>query len=218
MKTVRRKNITSRPGYFFNDMTNINDFDPILLNIDRVVFKNDELIMYDIKYIKNMDSLNTLYLVFDNVDTYIEENNRNKYLILASTKKNKLMLENYTELWNEIIEQIELINENENDNVVKYSKDIIKVKFEANDDLELSKITNIPVCVCVISSVFKEDSKYYPQTSLYECFYEYEEDKPLVLEYLCVYLLLVLFLEKIVNIIHKLLCMNVFMSMKKINH
>ena len=218
MKTVRRKNITSRPGYFFNDMTNINDFDPILLNIDRVVFKNDELTMYDIKYIKNMDSLNTLYLVFDNVDTYIEENNRNKYLILASTKKNKLMLENYTELWNEIIEQIELINENENDNVVKYSKDIIKVKFEANDDLELGKITNIPVCVFVISSVFNEDSKYYPQTSLYECFYEYEEDKPLVLEYLCVYLLLVLFLKKIVNIIHKLLSMNVFMSMKKINH
>ena len=92
------------------------------------------------------------------------------------------MLENYTELWNEIIEQIELINENENDNVVKYSKDIIKVRFEANDDLELGKITNIHVCVFVISSVFKEDSKYYPQTSLYECFYEYEEDKPLVLE------------------------------------
>ena len=64
MKTVRQKNITSRPGYFFNDMRNINDFDPSLLNIDRVVFKNDELIMYDIKYIKNMDSLNTLYLDF----------------------------------------------------------------------------------------------------------------------------------------------------------
>ena len=38
---------------FFNDMTNINDFDPGLLNIDEVSFKSDELIMYDIKYIKN---------------------------------------------------------------------------------------------------------------------------------------------------------------------
>ena len=126
-----------------------------------------------------MDSLNMLYVV-NNVDTYIEENNGNKYLILASTEKNKLMLENYTELCNEIREQIELINEN--DNVVKYSKDIMKVKFEANDDLELGKIPNIPVCVFVISSVFKEDGKYYPQISLYEYFYEYEGDKPLVLE------------------------------------
>ena len=43
MKTVRRINIKNRPGHFFNDMTNINDFDPSLLNIDRLVFKNDEL-------------------------------------------------------------------------------------------------------------------------------------------------------------------------------
>ena len=47
-------------------MTNINDFDPNLLNIDEVSFKSGELIMYDIKYIKN--SLNSLYLVFNNLD------------------------------------------------------------------------------------------------------------------------------------------------------
>ena len=112
-----------------------------------------------------MDSLNTLYLAFNNVNTYIEENNENKYLILASTEKNKLMLHNYTKLWNEITERIELINED--DNVVKYSKYIMKVKLEANDDLEVGKITNIPVCIFVISSVFKEDGKYYPQIALY---------------------------------------------------
>ena len=73
MKTIRQINIENRQGYFFNDMTNINDFDPSLLNIDKISFKSDELIMYGIKYIKNLNSLNTLYLVFNNLDAYIEK-------------------------------------------------------------------------------------------------------------------------------------------------
>ena len=54
-------------------MTNINDIDLSLLNIDKISFKDDELIMYDIKYIKELDSLNTLYLVFINLNTYIKK-------------------------------------------------------------------------------------------------------------------------------------------------
>ena len=90
------------------------------------------------------------------------------------------MLENYTELWDEIKGRIELIN---GDEVIKYSKDFIKIRFKTNDDLPLSKIINIPVCVIIVSSVFKENNKYYPRVLLHERFYEYEEDiNPLVLE------------------------------------
>ena len=71
MKTIRQIKIENRQGYFFNDVTNINDFDPRLLNIDEISFKSNELIMYDIKYIKNLNSLNTLCLVFNNLDAYI---------------------------------------------------------------------------------------------------------------------------------------------------
>ena len=42
MKTIREINTENRQGYFFNDITNINDFDPSLLNIDEVSFKRDE--------------------------------------------------------------------------------------------------------------------------------------------------------------------------------
>ena len=73
MKTIRQINIENRQAYFFNEMTNINDFNPSLLNIDEVSFKSDELIMYDIKYIKNLNSLYSLYLVFNNLNAYIEE-------------------------------------------------------------------------------------------------------------------------------------------------
>ena len=33
MKTVKRLDIKDKPSYFFNDMVNINDFDPKLLMI-----------------------------------------------------------------------------------------------------------------------------------------------------------------------------------------
>ena len=87
MKTIRKINIKNRQGYFFNAMTNISDLDASLINIDEVSFKNNELIMYDIKYIKNLNSLNTVYLVFNNLDAYIEKSCENRYLIFASTEK-----------------------------------------------------------------------------------------------------------------------------------
>ena len=75
-------------------MTNIKNFDSNLLSVDQISFKNIECVIYDIEYFKNLDNKNSLYLVFNNVDAYIEENNKNKYLIFASTDKNKEALEN----------------------------------------------------------------------------------------------------------------------------
>ena len=173
MKTIRQINTEDRSGCFFTDMTNIHDFDPSLLNIDKVSFKNDELIIYDIKYIKDLNSLKTLYLVFNYFDAYIEKGGENRYLIFASTEKNKIMLKNCMELWDEIKEQIELITD---DKVIKYSKDFMKIKFKTMDDLPLSKMINIPVCVVIISSIFKENNEYHPQVLLHDCFYEYEEN------------------------------------------
>ena len=112
--------------------------------------------MYDIKYIKNLNSLNVLYLVFNNLDAYIEKSGENRYLIFASTEKNKIMLGNYIELWDEIKEQIELITGHK---MTKYSKNFMKIRFKTNDDLPLNKIMNIPVCVVIVSRIFKEDNE-----------------------------------------------------------
>ena len=64
-------------------------------------------------------------------------------MILASTDKNEKALKNYTRVWDEVKEQIELITGEE---AIKYGKDFIKIKFESNDDLPLGKILSIP-CV-----------------------------------------------------------------------
>ena len=90
-------------------MINIKNFDTSLLNIDKILFKSIDAFIYNIKCITmksldhaNIDSENSLYLIFNNVDGYVEESNVNKYLIFASTDQNKGVLEKYTELWNKI--------------------------------------------------------------------------------------------------------------------
>ena len=126
MKLMKQINIKEKPGYFFYDMTNINDIDLNLSKIDKVSFLNDELIMYDVKYIKELNSLNTPFLVFNNLDAYIKKSCEHEYLIFASVEKNKMILKSYTDLFNEIGKQTELIN---GDEMIKYSKDIMRTKF-----------------------------------------------------------------------------------------
>ena len=49
--------------------------------------------------------------IIEEVDGYIEEKNRNKYLIFASTDKNKEVLGKYTEPWHKIKDSIKKIND-----------------------------------------------------------------------------------------------------------
>ena len=54
------------------------------------------------------------------------------------------MLENYTEIFGEIAAQIELMS-NDN-NKVKYYKDIMRIKCKTNDDLVFNEM--ISPCLC----------------------------------------------------------------------
>ena len=52
----------------------------------------------DSKYVKSY-SVNLLYLIFKNVNGYIEEINKSKYLTLVPTNKSKEKTKKYEELW-----------------------------------------------------------------------------------------------------------------------
>ena len=99
-------------------MTNIKNFDPNLLSINKISYKSTDAVVYSTKYImmeginkQNIVSENLLCLIFINTDAYnIEESNENKYLIFALTKNNKKILETYRKLWNEIKNQTKTIN------------------------------------------------------------------------------------------------------------
>ena len=107
MITLRKISIENCPYYIFNNITNIKHFDPNWLIVDKISFKGIDTVIYNIKYItiksldrENIESENLLYIIFNNVDGYIiegnstecnstEESNGDRYLIFASTGKNK---------------------------------------------------------------------------------------------------------------------------------
>ena len=41
MRSIKQVNIKNRQYYFFNDMTNISDLDPNLLNVDSIEIKSN---------------------------------------------------------------------------------------------------------------------------------------------------------------------------------
>ena len=91
-----------------------------------------------------------LYIVFNDLGVMFRKGGKDKYLIISVTEKQRLMLENCTEIFDEIAEQTESIR----DDKVKYCRDIMRIKFKTNDDLISNETINIPVCVIIVSSIF----------------------------------------------------------------
>ena len=154
-------------------MIKIKDLTPDLLRIDKKSYKNNNI--YYIGYITikdtdyvNIHRVNPLKFIIDKTDGYIEESNGDKYLTLVSNDKNKEVLTKYTKLWNKIKNLIEKMN-SEPGNFEKY---FMKIKFNLDDNLPLSKILSLHSIIIVVGSVFQEDNKYYPQVFLDECLYE----------------------------------------------
>ena len=95
MGEVKQINIKNPTYFFYNDMIDIKNFDPISLKIDKKSNKN--IGTYNIGYItikaigdcENIYSVNPLYLIINHVNGYIEEKVANKCLIFALNMKLK---------------------------------------------------------------------------------------------------------------------------------
>ena len=170
---IKQLNIKNRTYYFYDDTTNLKDFDPSLLKLD----KKESLLNIDIYYIGyvtkkpeyNINSANPLYLLIKKLDGFVEEKEGSKYLNIALTDNNKDVLMRYTEVWEGIKDQIEKIN---NGSVGEYGKDYMKIKFNSNDNLPVNKIPKFHVLTIIIRNIFEKDGKYYPQIFLDECLYD----------------------------------------------
>ena len=91
---VKDINIKNRTYYFFNDIINKKYFDPNNVKIDENSYKN--ILIYYIGYVTNKDlkyvkiySVDSLYLIFSNVNGYFEKINKSKYLMLVSINESK---------------------------------------------------------------------------------------------------------------------------------
>ena len=86
------------------------------------------------------------------MDIYFECVNEEKYLVFALIDKNLNILENYKKLWDKIkmdIKKLERIVGN-----LYFQKNIMKVKFDADDDLVFNKIINVPMCATAVKKLF----------------------------------------------------------------
>ena len=135
-----------------------------LLKIDKKSHKN--IGIYNIGYItikkiddyENIYSVNPLYLIISKAIGHIEENNENKYLVFDSSDENKDVFKKYIELWDEIKNKIEIINDDE----FKYGKDFMEIKFDSGDDLPLNKPLNLHMVTIIVRSVIiKETEMWY---------------------------------------------------------
>ena len=129
MKTTRGLNIEEKPGYYFINMTNVNNFDPNLLIINEIAVFNSGSTMYEICYEKEM---NAPYIVFNDIECIFRKSRQNKYLVFCETDKNKQMIKNYIKIIDELIDQILFITE---DNSFVIGKHFTRIKFKTSDDL-----------------------------------------------------------------------------------
>ena len=174
MGTVKQIEIKNRTYYFYNDMIDIENFDPILLKVERESYKN--IGIYNIGYItikkvgdcENIYIVNPLYLIIAHASGYIEEKDVNKYLIFHSTDENKELLKKHKDVWNGIRGKIKEVSSGKCD----YEKDYMKIKLNSDECLPLNKPLKFHNMTITIRSVFEEDGKLYPQVFLHDTVYE----------------------------------------------
>ena len=68
----------------------------------------------------NINTVNTLYLMIDEMIGHFEEKNENKYLVLDDVDENKEVSKKYEEVWEDVKKEIETINGGEK---VEFEKD-----------------------------------------------------------------------------------------------
>ena len=95
MGITKQTNIKNRTYYFYNDLIHIKDFDPKLLKLDKKTSMDIDI--YYIGYVTKKDefkinSVNPLYLLDHKIDGFIEEKERDKYLNIATTRRNSEVL------------------------------------------------------------------------------------------------------------------------------
>ena len=174
MEEAKQINIKNRTYYFYNNVINLKDFESNLWKINKKHSKDINIYYTGYITIKKFDgyekiyNLNPLYLSVNHTSGYIEEKNRNKYLIFDdSTDENKELLKKYRDVW-ETKTKIKATNGGkEND----YEKDYMKIKFNSDDDLPLNKPLQFHMITIIMRSVFEEDGKLYPQVFLGDALY-----------------------------------------------
>ena len=173
MGSIKQINIKNQTYYFYNDIIALKTFGSNNLKLDKKSYIN--LDIYNIGYVTikkigpgyDINSVNPLYLLIDNASGYIEEINKDKYLVFDVTDENKDLLKRYDDVFNGIMSKIKKLD----DDWLEYTKDYMKIKFNSDDNLPLNKQLKFYQMTITIRHVFSENNKLYPQVFLDDTLY-----------------------------------------------
>ena len=159
--------IKTKINYNWDDIIYINDFNADLLEIIKRKSRIGANI-YHIGYVIDPDydynTIKPLYFVVVRLIGYTEEieGSSDKYLVIASSIRNKNIISVLDMAWTSIEDKINL--------GIKI-KDYNKFIFNSDIDLTLNTIIEFSSLVINISCVIEKDNEYYPEIYLDECLY-----------------------------------------------
>ena len=168
---IKSLELKTKTNYNWDDIIYINDFNVNSLEI----IKRESRIganIYYIGYVLNpdydYDTMKPLHFVVGRLIGYIEEieGSSDKYLVVASSVRNKNIISVLDMVWASIEDKIE----DEINPGIKI-KDYKKSRFNSDIDLPLNTQIEFRSLVINISCVIEKDNKYYPEIYLDECLY-----------------------------------------------
>ena len=162
---IKSLEIKSKTNYDWDDISYINDFDVNSLKITKRELRIGANIYYT-RCALNLDNdtIIPLYFVINRLIGYIEEieGSSDKYLVVASSVRNKNIISVLDMVWASIEDKI---------NPGVKTEDYDKSRFNSDIDLPLNTIIEFRSLVINISRVIEKDNKYYPEIYLDECLY-----------------------------------------------
>ena len=158
-----------------DDISFIDDFDVNSLKIT----ERESRIVANIYYTRcdlnlDNDTIIPLYFVINRLIGYIEEieGSSDKYLVAASSVRNKNIISVIDTIWRSIENKIEDIIYPDPNNYPNIKiKDYNKFRFNSDIDLPLNTIIEFRSLLINISCVIEKNNEYYPEIYLDECLY-----------------------------------------------
>ena len=130
MKTIRELNIKNWSGYFFSNVTNIDDFDPEFLLVNDFKSSKDGSIFFNISY---YEKNNVPHIGFSNIECIFRKSGIFSYLNFWESDKNKKMLDDYVKVIDGMKEAVLSFIDEFEDDLFIMGKDFMRFKFKTND-------------------------------------------------------------------------------------
>ena len=171
METIKYISLKNRSNYRHDKILNLKDFMPYGLRITKLTYESINNYYINYCWVNNDKNCSSpLYLIIDEVDGIIREENGIKYLSIASTSNNKDILMKYREVWDAINNTIQIRND---DKPPECGKHYMTIKFDTyENDLPMDKIIKLHMLVIVIRSIYEREGKCCARLFINNCFYE----------------------------------------------